>query len=358
MAALDFCAHLECGVVVGFIREHGNYRDFQTVEGRLPPRVRFFAFYAILRAEDITYAYRFMCVDEGWRKFGFESKPTYELLREFINERIGTDMLHALFDTIIREVAGQCERSGHSVGRRVGEDATDKQSLKHDREAEYSGYYKHSGYKVDVAHDMDDPSLVLEYTPMSINGDEGKCLIPSRRKIASAGMSTAEWKIDGKYATYVNIAYCGTGKIHMVYRIQDSWVYNEAGEWESIESLYQRYHSEDDFVAGASMEWMLSYLERKGEHEAVGSFFRNMAMAMDEEDHEQSKKEYGERSGKTEGQFAVAKHETLLDARLPKRGFAAFVRLCGITYLAGALAALIRVQHNVFTHLGCLTYIT
>ena len=55
---------------------------------------------------------------------------------------------------------------------------------------EYSGYYKHCGYKVDVAHDMDDPSLVLEYTTMSINGDEGKCLIPSQQKIASAGMST------------------------------------------------------------------------------------------------------------------------------------------------------------------------
>ena len=61
---------------------------------------------------------------------------------------------------------------------------------------------------------------------------------------------------------------------------------------------------------------------------------------------------------KTEGQFAVAKHSTLLDARLTRRGFAAFVRLCDITYLASVFAALIRVQHSVFDHLGCLTYIT
>lgn len=303
-------------------------------------------------------AYRSMCVDDGWRKLCFERKPAYELLREFINERIGSENLHPLFDAIIREVAGHCGQSGHPVGRRVDGDATDRQSLKHDKEAEYSGYYKHCGYKVDVAHDMDDPSLVLEYTIMSINGDEGKCLIPSQQKIASAGMSTVEWKIDGKYATYANIAYCETGKIHIVYRIQDGWVYNEAGEWEGIGRLYQRYHSEADFIVGASMEGMLAYLERKGEHEAAGSFHRNIAMAMDEEDHEQSRKEYGERSGKTEGQFAVAKHSTLLDARLTRRGFAAFVRLCDITYLAGAFAALIRVQHSVFDHLGCLTYIT
>ncbi len=81
-------------------------------------------------------------------------------------------------------------------------------------------------------------------------------------------------------------------------------------------------------------------------------------MAMDEEDHEQSSKDYGERSGKTEGQFAVAKHSMLLDARLTRRDFAAFVRLCDITYLAGAFAALIRMQHSVFYHPGCLTYIT
>ena len=343
---------------MAFIREHGHYRDFGTVEGRLPPRVRFLAFYAVSRTVDIMDAYRSMCVDEGWRRLSFTCRPTYELLREFINERIDSEQLHPLFDAIIREVARLCEQSGHPVGRRVGEDATDKQSLKHDKEAEYSGYYKHCGFKVDVAHDMDDPSLVLEYTTMSINGDEGKCLIPSQQKIASEGMSTVEWKIDGKYATYANIAYCETNKIHMIYRIQDGWVYNEAGEWESNERLYQRYHGESDFVVGASMEQMLSYLERKGEHEAVGSFYRNIAMAMDGEDHEQSKKEYGERSGKTEGQFAVAKHSTLLDARLAKRGFAAFNRLCDITYLAGAFAALIRVQHNVFDHLGCLTYIT
>ena len=114
----------------------------------------------------------------GWSRLGFTVRPTYELLREFINERIGSENLHPLFGAIIREAAGHCGQSGHPVGRRVGEDATDKQSLKHDKEAEYSGYYKHCGYKVDVAHDMDDPSLVLEYTTMSINGDEGKCLIP------------------------------------------------------------------------------------------------------------------------------------------------------------------------------------
>jgi hypothetical protein len=37
----------------------------------------------------------------------------------------------------------------------VGHDATDTNSLKHDKEAKYSGYYKHAGYKVDVVHDLE-----------------------------------------------------------------------------------------------------------------------------------------------------------------------------------------------------------
>lgn len=60
-------------------------------------------------------AYRSMCVDDGWRKLCFERKPAYELLREFINERIGSENLHPLFDAIIREVAGHCGQSGHPV---------------------------------------------------------------------------------------------------------------------------------------------------------------------------------------------------------------------------------------------------
>ena len=65
VAALDFCANLECSIVVAFLREHGHYRDFSTVEERLTPRVRFPAFYAVSRAVDIMSAYRSTCVDEG-----------------------------------------------------------------------------------------------------------------------------------------------------------------------------------------------------------------------------------------------------------------------------------------------------
>ena len=75
-------------------------------------------------------------------------------------------------------------------------------------------------------------------------------------------------------------------------------------------------------------------------------------------DPEEIAKECGERSGKTEGIMGVAKKETILDRRLPRRGFRAFVWVLGISIMAFAFAALIRLQNGFFDHLGSLTYIT
>ena len=69
-------------------------------------------------------------------------------------------------------------------------------------------------------------------------------------------------------------------------------------------------------------------------------------------------KENGERSGKTEGIIGMAKTNTILDRRPSRRGWREFVRICGLTFLAYAFAALIRVQHGVTENIGNLTYVT
>ena len=86
-----------------------------------------------------------MCADDGWSRLGFTGKPTYELLREFVNERIGDDRFRLLFDTLLVELCRLEKTPGVSIGRRVGNDGTDGHSLKHDSEAKYSGYCKHNG---------------------------------------------------------------------------------------------------------------------------------------------------------------------------------------------------------------------
>ena len=59
--------------------------------------------------------------------------------------------------------------------------------LKHDPEAKYSGYYKHSGYKLDVTLDAE-TGIPLCYIPMEITCDEGQNLVPSQKQLVDLGL--------------------------------------------------------------------------------------------------------------------------------------------------------------------------
>ena len=133
---------------------------------------------------------------------------------------------------------------------------------------------------------------------------------------------------------------------------------NPKGTFEEIEKKYQTYHNHPDFKPTKDIEVMVSYLYKKEEYEFVGAFYRNKSM----NEYKNNPKEYlskcAERSGKNEGMISAIKLETALDTRLPKRGWKAFVFIAGISVLAFAFAALIRLQNGTLTHLGNLTYIT
>ncbi|MDH2906261.1 MAG: hypothetical protein PXX82_07930 [Methanomassiliicoccales archaeon] len=354
--AIDFCSWLDCAFLIGFFR--GSYTNFSVVEKRLEPRIRFFAFLVISRSRTLIEGYRSMCADDGWRRLGFTGKPTYELLREFVNERIGDDRFQLLFDALLVELCRLEKALGVEIGGRVGNDGTDGHSLKHDSEAKYSGYYKHNGWKADVVHDMDDQSVTLHYTSMEITESEGCFLIPSQKHLYSLGVRPKVWKVDGGYTSYANIAHSEINGTHLVYRIEADWKINPKGTQKGIKRLYQRYRQHEDFNPYASAGEMLNFLYDRGEYEAVGAYFRNMRMDYAAAHPEEFKHECGERSGKTEGQFGVSKSHTLLDSRPVKRGRKAFDRTCHFTFIAGQFASVIRAQHGVRQHLGCLTYIT
>jgi len=72
---------------------------------------------------------------------GFDKKPTYEMVREFMNERIGVERFPELFRLVITIIREDAEKRGIQIGERIAEDATDIRALKHDNEAKYSGYY-------------------------------------------------------------------------------------------------------------------------------------------------------------------------------------------------------------------------
>jgi len=56
-----------------------------------------------------------------------------ELLREFVNERLGIDRFPKFFDALLSEVKILAQKK-IELGKRNGQDASDEPSLKHDPE--------------------------------------------------------------------------------------------------------------------------------------------------------------------------------------------------------------------------------
>jgi hypothetical protein len=331
------------------------YPYYHYIKHRFEPRIRFFAYLMLSRKKNLYQAYHSLTREE-YMKLGFgKGKPTYELLREFIYERIGVDRFEEVFNVILHELIRLLKKKQITLGKRVFQDATDIRSLKHDPDALYSGYYKHSGFKLDVTLDAD-YDIPLCYTPMEITCDEGTNLVPSQRYLADLGLQEQERVVDDKYATFANISSSEIHKVNLFYKIAKHWVVKKEGTQYEIKRLYQKYHKKHDFQVHPSMDFMLRYLYKKGEYEAVGGFFRNQRMT--EKDTEIYRKKCTLRSVYMEGFFGRVKNTTLLDDRPCKRGWNGFLFRAGTAMLTLLFAALIRVQHDFISHLTNVTYIT
>jgi len=356
VTAARFVSWLDTDPLVEYFRN--DYPKFNIMmRHRLPSRIRFFAFMCLSRMQDIMKAHRKLTENDA-KILGFEHYPTYEMVREFINEILTVERFQEFFDLIIVQVRIELEKRKIILGKRAGQDATDVKSLKYDKEAQYSGYYKEYGYKCDITHDLDQQCLPLHYTTMGINDDEGKNVLPSQEHLKKLGFHPEEWKVDGKYANYMNIAGSAVSGITLVYKIQEGWVYNPDGKEKEINHRYQRHHNDNGFKVEVSLSYQLEFLYDRGEYECVGAYYRNKRMDYTKLNPIKASRETGERSGKTEGIIGTVKTGNILDRRPSRRGWKEFVRVCGLTFLAYAFAALIRVQHGVVEKIGNLTYIT
>jgi len=331
-----------------------RYPKFDVIKNRLIPRFKFFAYMTISRKKNLRQAYLSLS-DEDFQKLGFPEKPRYELLREFIYERIGIELFPVIFRKVVQQLHVLLKEHGIQLGARTLHDATDIRALKNDPDAKYSGYYKEFGYKLDTIIDTEH-EVPLDYLPMDITADEGKNLVPSQDKIASLGIQEKERIVDDKYATYENIAYSEQHLVSLYYKIPKNWVYNEDGTPGVIKQRYQNHHHEADFVPGADLEFMIHYLMKKGDAEIVGSLYRNQRMAEREENPEGYDEKCNERSSRMEGFFGRVKTTTILDDHPGRRGWKGFVLRAGLSMLALVFAALTRVQNGVFDQLTNVTY--
>ena len=351
--AVDFAVWLNPEPIIDVLQP--SYSYFRYIRKRFPPRMRFFAYFTLSKKKNVWQAYHSLSEDE-YISLGFSGVPKYELLREFVYERISVNQFHVLFQWAVKELRAHLEKQGIHLGKQTFQDATDVHSLKHDKEAKYSGYYKHSGYKLDKTIDAE-TSVPLDYLPMGITEDEGKNLIPSQEQVRSLGMQEEIRVVDDSYATFENIARSELNGISLYYKIAQNWVYKEEGEPGMIKKLYQKYNHCDDFVPSADLDHMLRYLYKQEEFEVVGSHFRNLRMAEYEEHPEGYLEICNERGSQMEGDFGRMKLTTILDDHPGRRGWKQFLLHAGMAILSLVFAALIRVQNGVFGHLTDVTYI-
>jgi len=353
--AVDFARWLNPEPLLDVLKP--SYPYFKYIKQRFEPRMRFFAYMLLSREKNLRQAYNSL-TEEEYKLLGFtRGKPTYELLREFIYERISIERFPDVFKQIIQELVFLLKKENISLGKHVFQDATDIRSLKHDPEAKYSGYYKHSGYKLDVTLDAEN-DIPLYYTAMEITSDEGQNLVPSQKYLAGLGLLEEGRVVDDKYASFPNIARSELNKVSLFYKIAKHWVPTKKSDLKKLKKLYQKYHQEDDFKVNPSLDFMLWYLYKKEEYEAVGGFFRNQRMAESKEKPKDYSEKCNKRGARMEGFFGRVKNTTLLDDRPCKRGWRGLLFRVGTSMLTLVFAALTRVQNGITSHLTNVTYIT
>ena len=358
VSGIFFASWMNCNFLEKFLWKHYlRARESQSIKSRIYGKLRFIVYMVLKRAKNIAEAYNSLTT-EDFIHLGFEHKPSYETIREFLNDRLGNKGLEELFYLIVGEIKRIAESYSIKIGAIIYEDATDVRALKHDPEAKYSGYYNEYGYKTDIIIDADNDMLPLSFTPLEITEDEGKCLIPSLEKMNERDIHPTLMVVDDKYASYRNIAHAGLHNIELNYKIAKGWKYNNKGSEKELKRRYQKYHRKDDFVVNADINYILWFLYKHEDYKYAGAYYRNLAMKEYSDNPEEYTKICNGRSGKMEGFNGILKMETNFDGRLPRRGWDAFVRNAILSIMAFDIAALIRLQHGIADNLTSITYIT
>lgn len=351
--ACAFLRHCDLSGVIAYFRE--VYPRFKQVIGRLEPRLKFALFMLLKNYNKIAKAHRdIICHPEKLELLGFAKIPTYETLREFINEKVPL-VIERLFDILIIELKREAEKHGIRLFVRCGEDATDIRAKDGDDEAEYSGYYHENDYKKDILVDMEN-GVVAPPIDLGINDNEGICLIPQLERLNKLGMHPTEMLVDGKYATYRNIAHTSVDGRELIYRIQDGWVHNPKGEYGEIKKRYGEYWKCADYKPGADIECTLRFLLVRGDEEYVGAYYRNKAMANYKTAPKKYLKRCCERS-KDESFNSYIKTHLGFEANVPKgkKKTALFTTLC---LFAVDVVALTRLQNGVKKGLTSTVYLS
>jgi hypothetical protein len=327
------------------------------VRPRLAPRLKFVVFWKLKRFRSIREGHAYLRDHpRACKKLGFKKLPTYELLREFLNERLPR-ILGILNDDVLVEADRELqEHAGQRLFEEVSQDAVDLKARKTDEEAEWSEYYKEHGYKADLAVGLK-TGMIATPVFLGINEHEGKCFSKQAEGLRNLGFEPKIWVFDGKYSSKESIALGTIGHgMELNYKIQKDWVSDSRGTEGEIARAYQKHWQDKGFKPSAELEDQLEFLYRKGELERVGAYIRNKAMESYEADPKSYLKEYHRRN-RSESTNSHLKEKLDLERGISKGKQKAeqHVRLC---VLARNLVALNRLQHGVTKNLTSLAYLS
>jgi len=274
--------------------------------------------------------------------------PCDETIRLNLKNRFGVEGVKQIDQAIFIALRNAAEKLGVNLGDCCGSDAFPVKSVSSDKDADYNGHYKVTGYKVATTESYDPETGIVPLVGdvIDINEDEGKTLLPHMKQLKKNGIHVNDLFVDGKYATISNIAQIeviyGTS-LH--YDIADNWVYNEHATTSDMKVEYQKFHNESDFRVFTSEYGIMRYLIKKGCYEPVGHMIRNMHMAAKNECPDGYLDHFHQRN-MTESENDFIKNDMGLQQAIKRKGKEAVELELHVTLLSLHVLSLIRLQNG------------
>ena len=295
--------------------------------------------------------------------------PDHETLRHFEKIRLGNEGTNKIMELFCIKVVGSGNKLGLKIGEKTGTDSTPIQTH-NDPDGTYNGHYKKEMVKAHITSDYDN-NIPLAKQVCPGTDDDNQYLQSMLRKTAvSAKENMDDTWFDGGYNSNKNIALAHI-EIGLTchYHIDKDWQRNAMYEHnfggktyiytpeQEINYLYRKYWNEPDYKKDAPLEYMMTYLVRRGIYEPVAMYFRNPYIAKYEECPDAVLDVYHLRNI-SEGINSYLKTNLGLETHVNGKGIKNIdlhVTQCCIALLA---VALIRLQHGIKENLSSVAYLT
>lgn len=279
------------------------YSDIRKCDYPILPQFLALIYMKLCKIKYLTDLHRRLCADGSKlaEKLGFRRKngkveiPSYKNLWNFMKIRLKEEYIDDLSTITLKELDKEISSRNVVLAGKIGHDGIAVRS--HDKEARYNDHYKMTMYKGEVGFDLD---LLIPLHGVVTTGTDydGNYLIPFAERIDGINKQHRILYADGHYPTIRNLAV-----LNHVYRWRtvmnipvDQRIISEDGKEDNIDKWYQKLHTKEDFIIGATVNDKLSVLMKYGRIDEVGYYYRNIYVSEYFNNPETYDKDYHNRS--------------------------------------------------------------